>query len=128
MIERRVTVILVALATAAVPASAAARHGGSGAHRAVGACIGSATSKLKVTPDHNRLEVQFELDQNRNGVKWRVVMLRDSSTVVRTSARTKAPGGSFSIERAIANPAGVNEVTVTATHSSRLVCTVHVRL
>jgi hypothetical protein len=70
------------------------------------------TSKIKVKEeDGGRLEVEFEVDQNRNGQKWGVVLRRDGAVVVRTSARTKAPSGSFSVERLIGDSAGSDTVT-----------------
>jgi hypothetical protein len=78
-----------------------------------GDCSGSANWKLKAKPDDGRLEVEFEVDQNRNGVKWNVVIKRNGKTAVSTSATTKAPSGSFSVERRIAGTSG--KITATAT-------------
>ena len=45
------------------------RRGDGGAReRVAGNCTSGATSKLKAKPDDGRLEVEFEVDQNRNGV------------------------------------------------------------
>ena len=80
-----------------------------------GDCSGAANWKLKAKPDDGRLEVEFEVDQNRNGVKWNVVIKRNGTTAVRTTATTKAPSGSFSVERRIAGTSG--KITATATRS-----------
>jgi hypothetical protein len=80
--------------------------------RHAGTCTVRSTSKIKVKEeDGGRLEVEFEVDQNRNGKKWGVVLKRNGAVVVRTSARTKAPSGSFSVERLIGDGAGADTVT-----------------
>jgi hypothetical protein len=76
-----------------------------------GECTGGSSSKIKVKPDDGRLEVEFEVDQNRNGVKWKVRIKDNSDVVFRGSARTHAPSGSFSIERRIANRPGTDAIT-----------------
>ena len=62
-------------------------------------------------PDDGGLEVEFEVDQNRNDVKWKVKIKDNSDLVYKGSARTHAPSGSFSIERRIANRAGTDAIT-----------------
>jgi hypothetical protein len=85
-------------------------------------CTDGSTVKLKAKPDDGRLEVEFEVDQNRNGVRWKVRARRDGKLVIRTSAVTKAPSGSFSVERKIADPAGSDRITARATSPSGEVC------
>ncbi len=73
--------------------------------RVAGKCTNSSTSKLKLSPDNGRIEVEFEVDQNRNGVKWTVV-IRQNGKVVRTLKKvTKAPSGSFEVRYVAANKA-----------------------
>jgi hypothetical protein len=119
----RQLLLIPVLALAVVPATAAAKHGGSGAKTVAGSCTKSATSKLKVKPDNGRLETEFEVDQNRNGVRWHVTIRRNGKVAVRTSARTKAPSGSFSIERRLGNAAGKDRISARATSPSGEVCT-----
>jgi hypothetical protein len=136
--------IALGLAVAAVglsPASALAKHGADdGAaqagddkggqrddrnrdeHRVTGTCTDGSTVKLKAKPDDGRLEVEFEVDQNRDGVRWKVRARRNGKLVIRTSAVTQAPSGSFSVERKIANPAGRDRITARATSPSGEVC------
>jgi hypothetical protein len=52
-----------------------------------------------------------------------VRLRRDGRLVVRTRARTKAPSGSFSVERRIGDPAGSDRITARATSPSGEVCT-----
>jgi hypothetical protein len=91
-------------------------------HRAAGSCTAGSTAKLKVKPRNGRLETEFEVDQNRNGVNWNVHIRRNGKLVVNTTATTKAPSGSFSVERRIRNPAGHDRITAKATNAAGEVC------
>ncbi len=42
--------------------------------RAAGVCTKSSTSKIKLSEENGRIEVEFEVDQNRNGVRWSVAI------------------------------------------------------
>ena len=87
--------------------------------RHAGTCTVRSTSKIKVKEeDGARLEVEFEVDQNRNGQKWGVVLKRNGAAVARTSALTKAPSGSFSVERLIGDRAGADTVTGVARNTN----------
>src|SRR5215218_4634870 len=63
--------------------------------RVAGRCSGRSTAKLKAKHDDGRLETEFEVDQNRNGVRWNVRIRRNGTTTVTTRAVTRAPSGSF---------------------------------
>jgi len=99
------------------------RDGRKNEQRVAGSCTGGSTAKLKVKHDDGRIETEFEVDQNRNGVQWTVRIRRDGKRVVKTHATTTAPSGSFSVERKIADPAGSNRITGKATSPSGEVCT-----
>jgi hypothetical protein len=90
--------------------------------RATGRCTADSSAKLKVKRDDGRLETEFEVDQNRNGVRWTVQIRRNGKSVVKTSATTKAPSGSFSVERRIGDPIGSDRITARATSPSGEVC------
>jgi hypothetical protein len=122
--SRNISLALTLAAVAITPAAAFADHGGGGddATRVAGNCSGSSSAKLKAKPDDGRLETEFEVDQNRNGVRWTVRIRRNGKRVVKTSATTSAPSGSFSVERNIGNPAGSDRITAKATSPSGEVC------
>jgi hypothetical protein len=90
---------------AALPADAAR-----GEVRANGGCSGSAVWKLKAKPDDGRLQVEGEVDVNRNGQLWRWKILRNGNVVQKGRATTQAPSGSFSVERRIGNPPGADRI------------------
>ena len=96
--------------------------------RATGTCSGSSTAKLKAKPDDGRLETEFEVDQNRNGVTWSVSLRRNGTVVTRARPTTVAPSGSFSVERRIGNPAGSDTITARAVSPSGEVCTASVAI
>ena len=79
-----------------------------------GTCSGASAAKLKLSEEDGRIEVEFEVDQNRNGVAWTVVLTRDGSRVAQLMRVTRAPSGSFEARRVIANPAGADVVRATA--------------
>ena len=87
-----------------------------------GTCTKASTSKLKLSEEDGRIEVEFEVDQNRNGVRWTVVLSRPSSVIVRTTRVTRAPSGSFELRRVVADLAGPDRITARATSPSGEVC------
>ena len=102
---------ITAAAAVAVLALPAASPASDDDVRNAGQCTGGSSSKIKVKPDDGGLEVEFEVDQNQNGVQWKVKLKDNSDVVFRGSARTHAPSGSFSIERRIANQSGTDAIT-----------------
>lgn len=114
------TLILFAAALLAVPAALA-----KGGHRGTvsrGTCTQQSTSKLKVSRDNRRIEVEFQVDQNQNGVPWKVTLRRNGARVASFTATTHAPSGSFEVRRLIANGPGADRISARATRASGEVC------
>ena len=88
-----------------------------------GTCTARSAAKLKLSSEDRRIEVEVEIDQNRNGVPWTVVLTRDGTRVARATRVTKAPSGSFSLRRLVANPAGVDVIRAVATRRGET-CTI----
>jgi hypothetical protein len=44
-----------------------------------GTCTARSAAKLKLSSEDSRIEVEVEVDQNRNGVPWTVVLTRDGT-------------------------------------------------
>jgi hypothetical protein len=93
--------------------------------RQPGTCSGNATSRIKLSPSNGRIETEFEVDQNRSGVTWSVVLKRNGNVAVRTSATTHRPSGSFELRRVLGNGAGPDRIAARATSPSGQVCTAH---
>jgi len=104
------------LGTLAAPAATFAR-GGDGV-RATGTCTINSTSKLKAKHDDGRIEVEFEVDQNRNNRLWTVRIWDDGVRVFTGTRRTVAPSGSFTVERRIPNRAGTDTIVARAVNAS----------
>ncbi len=103
--KRSITILAVAaIAGLTLPAAASADD----AVRSAGKCSLASTSKIKVKARDGGLEVEFEVDQNRNGVKWNVKLKDNSEVAFRGNATTKAPSGSFSVERRLADQPGTD--------------------
>jgi hypothetical protein len=115
-----VTSLAAALALAAVPAASAK----DGDKLVRGVCTQGSTAKLKLSDEDGRIEVELEVDQNRNGVRWQVRLKRNGSVAARTAATTRAPSGSFEVRRVLANSAGVDRISAAATSPSGERCLV----
>lgn len=73
-----------------------------------GNCAGATDWKVKVKPDDGRLEVEGEIDSNKNGQSWNWRIKHNGTVSASGTATTKAPSGSFSIERRMTNLAGTD--------------------
>jgi hypothetical protein len=108
-------------------ASAAVAGNGNGTGdddvRVTGRCTGNATAELELSPEDGRIEVEFEVDQNRNGVRWQVVLRRQGAVFFRGSRVTRGPSGSFEVRRVTANGPGTDVVRARATSAGGQVCT-----
>ena len=119
LLKRLVPVALVAAAfLVATPATSAK----DGDVLVQGTCTGPTSSKLKLSEEDGRIEVEFEVDQNRNGVRWTVTLRRPTTLLVRTTRVTRGPSGSFELRRVVGNRAGSDRIVARATRSSGEVC------
>ncbi len=79
-----------------------------------GSCSGATDWKLKLKLDDGRIEAEFEVDQNRVGRRWSVVLRRNGAVALRTIRTTRAPSGSFEVRRLLRNGPGRDRVVATA--------------
>jgi predicted aspartyl protease len=122
---RRIGRALVGLALGLVLVLALAAPAGAkrGDVRVAGTCTKASSSKLKLSDEDGRIEVELEVDQNRNGVRWTVVINRNGKRVARLVRTTKAPSGSFEARVLTSNSAGADKFVARATSPSGEVCT-----
>jgi hypothetical protein len=80
-----------------------------------GTCTGASSAKLKLSPENGRIEVEFEVDQNRVGQRWRIVLRRNGAIVRRLSRVTRGPSGSFEARIVARDGAGADRFSATAT-------------
>ena len=62
-----------------------------------GRCSGASDWKLKLSEENGRIEVEYEVDQNRVGDAWRVRIHHDHDLVFAGTRTTRAPSGSFEV-------------------------------
>jgi hypothetical protein len=83
-----------------------------------GPCTAASDWRLKLSPENGQIEVEFEVDQNKVGDTWRVVMRRNGVIFFQGNRVTKAPSGSFEVRRVISNPAGSDTIVARAVNLS----------
>lgn len=81
-----------------------------------GSCSGSTDWKIKASPENGRIEVESEIDSNRNGQTWRWRLVHNGDVSASGSATTRAPSGSFEVRRVVTNLAGTDTLRFRATH------------
>ena len=79
-----------------------------------GRCTGATSWKLKLSPENGRIEVEFEVDQNKVGRRWKVTLKKNGNRFFRGFRRTTTPSGSFELRRVASNAAGNDFVVATA--------------
>ena len=103
--------VLVATTLVAAPITASAKDGDVIRR---GSCTASTDWKLKLSPENGRIEVEFEVDQNRNGQRWNVKLKRNGNVFWRGSRTTRPPSGSFEVRRLTRNGPGIERIVARA--------------
>jgi len=114
---RRSSSALLLAAAVAVPVLAAAPAQAKAApRRAVGgSCIGGGVWKLKAKHDAGRLEIEYQVDTNRAGQAWRVMVTDNNVSVFNGVRSTTAPSGSFTVQLRPADRPGPDVIRTKAT-------------
>ena len=81
-----------------------------------GSCSGRTDWKVKASPEDGRIEVEGEIDSNRNGQTWRWRLLHNGSLSDRGSRTTKGPSGSFEVRRVVVDLRGTDKLVFRATN------------
>jgi hypothetical protein len=79
-----------------------------------GQCTAGSTWKLKLSPENGRIEVELQVDQNRNGRLWNVRLVDNGTLVWSGSRYTQAPSGAFTVRRLVTNRAGLDRFVARA--------------
>jgi len=107
----------------------ARRRGGSRDDvRRAGRCTGASSVKIKLSPENGRLEVEGEVDQNRNGVRWTWSMRRGTRVIRSGRAITRPPSRSFEVRRVVADLRGTDTIRFRARSRSGEVCVATARI
>jgi hypothetical protein len=108
------TLMILAVLAATMTLAAAPSASADRAPVIAGKCTGSSTSKIKAKLDDGRIEAEFEVDQNRNGRRWSVVLRRNGRVAFRGIRTTTGPSGSFELRRLLGNGPGRDRIAATA--------------
>ena len=106
-----ITSVLVATTLIAAPMTTSAKDGDVIKR---GSCSRASDWKLKLSPENGRIEVEFEVDQNRNGQAWKLALKRNGNVVWRGRRTTRPPSGSFEVRKVIGNRAGSDRIVARA--------------
>jgi hypothetical protein len=117
--SKGMTVLTLLAAAPVLIATPASAKGGSPAVESRGACIGGGSWKLKAKHDDRRIDVEYEVDTNRPGQLWQVVLTDNGVRIFAGARRTAAPSGSFTVAVRPADRAGVDTIRAHATLGSR---------
>ena len=120
MQKRHVLVVTAASAALAVLALGSPASAKDGDILVRGTCTAGSSAKLKLSEENGRIEVEFEVDQNRNGVPWKVVLRRAGQSVASIAKTTRAPSGSLEARKVIANQAGADLVSARASRKGEV--------
>ena len=114
-IQRMVlSVMLVASAIALAPAAGAR----AGDVIRTGACSGASDWKLKLSPEDDGIQLEFEVDSNRVGQTGRI-RIRQNGVLILTGTRvTKAPSGSFTVRRLTKDTTGTDAFRAASTNAA----------
>ncbi len=85
-----------------------------------GSCSGSTDWKLKLSPEDGRIEVEYEVDSNKVGQRWKVKLLKNGKVIFRGARTTKGASGSFEVRVVTSNPAGKDTFRARATHAGEV--------
>ena len=87
-----------------------------------GTCTMGSTAKLDLSEEDGRVEVEFEVDENRVGSRWGVVIARNGTRVVSRAAVTRRPSGSFEVRKLVAAGSRVRVTAVARRAATGEVC------
>lgn len=71
-----------------------------------GSCSGRADWKLKASPQDGRIEIEGEVDSNRNGQTWHWRIRHNGEVSAKGRAKTAGASGSFEVRRMLVDLRG----------------------
>jgi hypothetical protein len=112
-----------------VIAAAPAQAGGGDFTERTGSCSANASWVMKAKHDTGRIEMEFSVESQRAGQRWRV-RIKDNGRLVFSGKRlTNRISRSLSVDRMLANRAGTDRFVARATNArTGEVCRGHVAL
>ncbi len=107
LFRRSLAAFAVAATATTVLAAAPAQAGGTEVRKS-GGCSGTATWKAKAKFRDGGIEFEGEVDSNHNGQVWKWRIKHNGTVSAHGTATTKAPSGSFSVDRRMVDLAGTD--------------------
>jgi hypothetical protein len=121
--NKRTSMIGILVSLVALVSLAATATANDADVRKAGSCTGNTSAKIKLSPEDGGIETEFEVDQNRTGVTWKVVLRHNGEVATRTKATTKGRSGSFEVRRVLSDGQGADTISARAVSPSGEVCT-----
>jgi hypothetical protein len=85
-----------------------------------GNCSGGTDWKVKASPEDGRIEVEGEIDSNRNGQVWKWRLKHNGSVTAKGSKTTTGRSGSFEVRRVLVDLQGADTFVFRATHNGEV--------
>ena len=85
-------------------------------------CTGSSHATLRLRPDHDTIRVELEIDTDRAGSRWAVILLHERRIAFRGALRTGQSSGSLKLRRNMPDWFGADNVVVRATGPRAEMC------
>jgi hypothetical protein len=95
--------------------------------RRTGTCSRTSEIQLRLRPDDDLIRVELEIETNRRGSKWAVILLHERRTAFRGNLRAGG-GGSVELRRRVPDWFGVDSFVVRASGPRGESCRVSARL
>ena len=73
-----------------------------------GSCSGSSDWKMKLSPQDNGIEVEYEVDSNVSGQSWRVKIFQNGNRIFAGTRKTTGASGSFDVRVVADDTAGTD--------------------
>lgn len=83
-----------------------------------GSCSGSSEWKLKLSPQDNGIEVEYEVDSNVTGEHWRVKIFQNGDRIFVGTRQTRGTSGSFTVRIVADDTAGTDAFRAKAVNPS----------
>jgi hypothetical protein len=115
---------LIGSVVVAIPAQAG---GGDFTERA-GRCSAAAHWVMKAKPDTGRIELEFSVETQRAGQRWRVRITDNGKQIFLGRRITNRVSHSFSVDRMVGNRSGTDRFRARAENGAGQVCFGHVPL
>ena len=114
-----VTALVGASLLMLAPVAYAGGGGGGGTVvNAGGSCGAQSEWSMKLKPDDNNLELEFEVDSNVSGQSWNVRIRQNGSRIFSGTRGTQGASGSFTVHRRPSDSTGIDRFVARAMNPS----------